>query len=140
MGVLSHKKWKICIALLLVLLILFSINFFLRFNNTTYPYEKGARWVCSDPHFELEYRMMGERLVEQSAFLEIDGVLQPVDVFYQSNSFIVHLENPEASGYHYNDRLLEGTWKYRGKKLVFYIDDDFVFDGAYKKIIFSLEE
>ena len=102
-----------------------------------YPFEKAERWVSLDPYFVLEYKYVDGELL-QNTFLEINGELQEVEVGHQGGVFAVFLKTSESENH--NGTLFSGTWKYRGDDLVYYIDDDFVFDGAYKEIVFEPKE
>lgn len=100
------------------------------------PWEKDIRWVSLDPYFVFEVGYVDGEFFE-SAFLETNGELQEVFVDYQGSTFIVLPSDTE--GIYYKDRLLGGTWRYRGDKLIFYIHYDSVFNEAYKKITFEAE-
>lgn len=125
------------IALLVIVILIITFLFISLSGCTiTYPFEKGSRWVCMEPYFILEYRYEDGRLLEDRAFLEINGLIQPVIVGFQGDFFLVAPVNSIED----KDRFLTGSYHYRGGQLVFSIDEDFVFDGAYKEIVFSPEE
>lgn len=130
------KYWIISFVVLLFLLLLGLIIG----NKTTYPFEKAGRWVSTDPYFVLDFLNSNGDIVEQNGFLEIDGTLQQVHVGLRASQFTVMSFDPNTSFYNYEDRLLEGKWKYRWGKLVFYNFDDFAFDGMYSEIVFTPEE
>ena len=137
-----NKKRKIFFLSLLIILSLVASVFVTLIIATEivrsrpYLFENNVRWVSSDPYFVLEYRYVDGDYFE-SAVLETNGELQEVFVDYQGGTFIV--TPPATEAINYADRLLEGTWRYRRDKLVFYIDYDSVFDGAYKEIVFEPE-
>ena len=103
-------------------------------RSRPFPFENAPRWVSSDPYFVLEYKYVDDEFFE-SAVLEINGELQEVVVGFRASVFLVTPSVTEAISY--DDRLLEGIWKYRGDKLVFRIKVDRIFDGAYKEIVFE---
>lgn len=102
--------------------------------SNKYPYDKAMEWVCTNPYFAVEYLTTDDgRVVDHSASIQWNDSLLTVEVNLGSSHFWV---SPTTSN-HYDDRLLSGKWRYRGKNLVLSIEEDFIFDNQYSEIIFS---
>ena len=98
-----------------------------------FPWERCDRWVCQDPEFSLTYYRDADGWLIDEEFLRWNGEVIEIEVAYTTHEFVVFpLEDS-----HFDDRLLRGTWGYKGGKLVFYIEVDFLFDGAFDKLVFS---
>ena len=107
----------------LILLLLFILSF----GHTTYPGEKASCWVCDEPYFVMEYQEEQSKNLYYNGdnYIAINGELLPVRVdYHRSSDFAVMPTNSAL----WDDRLLTGTWKYKGKQLVFSIEEDFIFD------------
>ena len=98
-----------------------------------YPFKEEGTWICKDPEFTISYSIEpNNRIIEEST-LEWDGETIHVDVTFQVDTYCV---SPIGTTAH-ADRLFNGTWEYRGEDLVFYIEEDFLFDGHFYEIVFS---
>ena len=132
----KNKKWRfnglmlILIPLLLAAILLFIASIFM--VTIEYPWEKGARWVCEEPHFTLSYSRNSHNMLVSEEVLVWDGKEIPVFIGMQQHSYDVY---PQSSN-RYDDRLLSGTWKFRDGNLVLCIEEDFIFDNQYRELIF----
>ena len=134
----KRRIFLLSLSIVFVLVVLFFVTLLLTTlseNARPYPLEKDSRWVSSDPYFVLNYKYVHDELLEQNAILEINGEFQEVEVDYRRGVFLVVL--PASKTGDYDEVLFSGTWKYRGDKLVFNIKHDYIFDGAYKEIVFE---
>ena len=126
------KVWFILltsILLMLIAILLYSLFAIGGADFTKYPKERASHWVCKEPHFELNYKNA------QETFLEWDGKKMQVVVAMQGNIYDVYrVTNPDILKE--EDLLFRGTWKYVKGKMVFKISKDYVFDGAYKELVF----
>lgn len=118
-------EFTLCLALTIFLLSGCNIE------KRLYPYQIAERWVCDEPEFILEYEKDGkgsscERIVQ-------NGKTIFVEIGYISNRFDIYRYGEWSN----DNRIMSGTWKHCGESLVFYIDEDFIFDGKYSYIIFD---
>lgn len=98
-----------------------------------YPYSEDSEWICTDPYFVLSYSRISQGGFVEIEYLEWEDTTIAVDVKYQSSGFWVY---PKGSNV-YDERLLSGTWKYRKGNLVFFIDEDFVFNNQFSELVFT---
>lgn len=100
--------------------------------HKTYPREKASLWVCEDPHFEMSY-VSGS----QVSYIEWEGKKYEVHVLLgmTANTFTVYPQSDDGV-LRTENILLHGIWKYKEENMVVKIEEDNIFDGAYKKLIF----
>ena len=115
------------------LIILLATLVYLAGKSDLEPYRISSTWISTDPSFMIHYSQDEKRIIKQSEQLIWNEVEQEVDVCFSKNTYCVY---PEDNN-HYSDRLFCGTWKYRGNNLILMIDEDYLFEGKYKEIIFK---
>ena len=98
-----------------------------------YPYDRASYWYCSEPEFSIECSTNEFGVLVDSAVLNWGNEEILVDVDFQTSLFWVLPANSEK----YDDRLLSGSWEYKKDNLVLFIDEDFLFEGQYSKLVFS---
>ena len=102
-----------------------------------YPFRKHCTWICENPTIEFTLVLSENgRYLDQNSYFDIDGQRIPVFVDFRASSFVVYPDNGEDS-VNYNERLLLGEWKYRSGMLVFKIEEDYIFGGAYTELVFE---
>ena len=105
-------------------------------DYTTYPYNLNVRWVSTDPNYTLEYRQAtSERPYEKIECLRLNEGHLFVDVLYLADDFKV----VPANATNFETVYLHGSWKMSKDELVFYIEEDNLFDGIYQEIHFTRE-
>ena len=125
-------KHKRCMVIALIFAVAISLLACDPYANK-YPFKEEGTWICKDPEFTISYsKEPNNRIIEEST-LEWDGETIHVDVTFQVDTYCV---SPIGTTAH-ADRLFNGTWEYRGEDLVFYIEEDFLFDGHFYEIVFS---
>ena len=131
MGFLSvnHKK---CMVITLIIAVAISLLACDPYANK-YPFKEEGPWICKDPEFTISYSKEPNNGIIEESTLEWDGETIHVDVTFQVDTYCVIPFGTTAHA----DRLFNGTWEYRGKDLVFYIEEDFLFDGHFYELVFS---
>lgn len=128
------RKWKnikpIMIPLLAIIVILLcrSIS-----DNRKYPYLVEEQWVCTKPYATLSYIRDDSNALLSSEIIVLDNQTIEVEIGFLMREYCVYLKDCSS----YDDRLFSGTWKYEGENLVLTIDEDFLFDNRYSKLVFS---
>ena len=101
-----------------------------------YPEDMHSQWVCHDPEFVLDYTVTDTEET-WNAYCVIDGEVRPLIVAYASGRFDIFPWEASIESLHQEDLLVSGTWKYRQGKLVFTIQEDHLFGGAYQVLEFE---
>lgn len=101
-----------------------------------YPPDYGKKWVCQDPEIVLISDQNSDRTWYQEKWILWNGEKIPIQVSYRANRFYVSLDKPSSEDL----TILKGTWRYKGDKLLFRIEWDGLFDGAYETLVFTKEE
>ncbi|MBR6762807.1 MAG: hypothetical protein IKM13_03550 [Clostridia bacterium] len=119
---LIHKA-KRFFATFFVVLLLSSI---LTSCHPIYPQEIATEWVCETPYVRLD---------TESPELEFCGEIIPINVGFLYDDYEVF---PADSAW-VESVLFSGEFRYsiNKKKLIFTIDHDYLFDGKYKKLVFT---
>ena len=94
-------------------------------------FSKEITMQCDDPYMITTYKDTENGVGSRETYLEIDGELQKVDLHYRDAVFRVYLEFSPTE----RELLLFGTWKEKDGNLILYIDDDYIFDNQYEKIV-----
>lgn len=97
----------------------------------TYPFQKADRWVCEEPHFEIDFENQ-----TSGSYIEWNGEIYRVEVGIHADSFDVFLQSEDGLWYQENI-ILRCTWEYEGDAMKVKIDVDHLFDGAYEELIFT---
>lgn len=126
---LIKKKSILCIVLIVAVSLLFSAC---DPRAGSYPYSTESTWVCSDPKIVLEYSRSARGELIDHCTIEWGNTLLDIELHFRSTLF----EAGPAGYTKYEDRLFSGTWKYRNGNLVLMLDEDFLFDNAYKELVF----
>ncbi len=101
-----------------------------------YPPDYGKKWVCQDPEIVLISYQNSDRTWYQEEWILWNGEKIPVCVSYRAGRFEVYLDKPSTE----TQTILEGAWRYKGDKLIFQIQKDDLFGGAYETLVFTKEE
>ena len=100
-----------------------------------YPWEIAPKWVCNAPEMTFESTQLRDNTWSFSGELIWEDIAVDVDVAYRANRFVIYPENTSS----HDDRLLSGTWRYDKDDLIFTIEEDFIFDGAYSTLVLHQE-
>ena len=102
-----------------------------------YPFQKAENWHSDDPQISLCYAKDSSGNWSFHHTLIWENEEQEISIGMQASYYCVY----PANSSHHDDRLFSGSWKYRNGNLVLIVEEDFVFDGKYSKIILKpLEE
>lgn len=93
------------------------------------PPEISEKWVSNDPEMVLHFEQDGQ----QNCWILWNGTRTEVEVGFRAGFFWVTLAGPRVP----TVTLLQGSWRYKGDKLLFLIEEDDFFDGAYKTLVFT---
>ena len=96
-----------------------------------YPFQKAEKWHGDDPQISLCYTKDSNGIWSFYHTLILENEELEISIGMQASYYCVY----PASSSHHDDRLFSGHWKYRNGNLVLFIEEDFVFDGKYSKII-----
>ena len=99
------------------------------------PMRTEFMWICNNPKIVLNYQCQKSAL-EPQCWLIQNGERVDIVTDYRANLFWVELPGPRSD----ERTLLQGKWKYQGDKLIFMIEKDNIFDGAYKTLVFTKKE
>ena len=103
-----------------------------------YPPQISKKWVCTDPPITLiDIYDSSENSELLNEWIEWNDTRVCIRVSYHVHFFWV---SKYHDGFQTTDNLFRGTWKYEGDKLIFTIEEDNFFGGAYKTLIFSKGE
>ena len=103
-----------------------------------YPPQISEKWVCTDPPITLIDIYDSDKNSELlDEWIEWNDTRVRIRVSYHVHFFWV---SKYYDGFQTTDNLFCGTWKYESDKLVFTIEEDNFFGGAYKTLIFSRDE
>lgn len=122
----------------LILLLLISMFLFSSCDPRSgrYPFQKAEYWYSEDPQISLHYARDSDGYWHDSEMLIFEDEEIEISVAMHVDYYCVY----PADSSHYDDRLFSGRWGYRGKNLVLKIEEDFLFNGAYSKIILQPQE
>lgn len=103
-----------------------------------YPDQKADRWYCEELNFEFYFPpKTGGTYVQPILDLVWEGKTYPVTISFQANSFDIYLADDDGDGVlELEDLMLEGSYRYRGKQLIFKIITDNLFGGEIKELVF----
>lgn len=132
---LANKKNRLIISIIIFFIIMFAMPGCDPFGGT-YPPETAERWICDEPQFTLEAQQQANGVWVFSNQLFWDNDVLILDVTYRADMFVVYSKSYTNRPLPYEERLLSGTWRYFGPYLIFDIDEDFLFDGEYKTLVF----
>ena len=109
--------------------------------DISYPDEHCARWVSDDPVFVIEYQAPPEfETYTQNAYLEVDETRILVVICHHMHYVDVFPADSVSNNNIQGEPILRGTWKLKKNTMIFKVDSDSVWDGAYKEIRFTREE
>ena len=100
------------------------------------PYNTASKWICEDPEIVLSYWRDENGVLQEKSWIIWDGEEIDIIAGFHSGSIMVTLNKPSVP----TQVLFQGKWKYKGDKLIFTIEEDNFFGGAYKTLIFSKGE
>ena len=97
----------------------------------TYPEDIAAEWICETPYVRLSLGMNNPDNCE----LEYCGEIIPFDIGFLYDDYEVY----PAGSLQGDSLLFSGEFRYsiNKKKLIFTINHDYLFDGKYKKFVFT---
>lgn len=98
-----------------------------------YPYDRASHWHCLEPEFSINCSTDTSGIMVDSAVVNWNNEEILVDVDFHASFFWVLPENSD----NYDDRLLSGSWEYQKDNLVLFIDEDYLFEKQYHKLVFS---
>ena len=100
-----------------------------------YPWYRATKWYCEEIDMTIEFSVNEENELTETAagYLEYDGYFHNCFVIFHASNMQILCKNCEIAFY---DELLDGTWSYDRKNLVFYIMDDYIFGGQYTELSF----
>lgn len=101
-----------------------------------YPFHKAEYWISEDPQISLCYTKNTDGTWYPDHTLIWENEEKEISIGMQADYYCVY----PADSNHHDDRLFSGNWRYRGKDLVLTIEEDFIFDGTYSKIILRPQE
>lgn len=101
-----------------------------------YPYDLCDTWICEDPKFSIIYSRDEAGWGFCDATLEWQGEVIPVEVAFYTSRFEVCPEGDPL----YDNRLLSGSWEFEDGHLVLHIEEDFIFDGTFDKLVFEPQD
>lgn len=127
------KKHITVCGLLLLMLILGACDMYAMAGE--YPFDRASEWNCEEIDFEIQfiYNDSGQLLAEQNSGLCWNNETLEVSVGFHVDYFIVNIDGDQDV---ITEPLLKGTWKYQDNKMIFYISEDYLLDGAYSKLTF----
>lgn len=96
-----------------------------------YPHQRSEQWCSEEPQISLNYSKREDGTWEFNETLLYNGSLKEINLAMHSSYYCVY----PADSNHHGDRLFSGSWKYRSGNLVLIVEEDFIFDGKYSKII-----
>lgn len=96
-----------------------------------YPFQKSERWYSEDPQISLCYTKNSDGAWSFYHILVLENDELEISIGMQSSYYCVY----PADSMHHDDRLFSGSWNYRNGNLVLIVEEDFIFDGKYSKII-----
>ena len=97
----------------------------------TYPEDIATEWVCEDPYI----RLVLDRYSPDYSSLEFCGETIDIDIGFLYSEYEVY----PAGSLQGDSLLFSGEFRYsiNKKKLIFTINHDYLFDGKYKKLVFT---
>lgn len=98
-----------------------------------YPFSETSDWICDDPYCTLSYSKDDKGSLISIEELTWGDTIIEVDFEFSSDYYCVY---PKGSTNH-EERLFSGTWNYQNGKLVMLIEEDFIFNSHYAKLIFT---
>lgn len=128
-GATMNKKRLFAILLSLCILVSCFSGCTLRDTSIFY---KEITMQCDDPYMITTYKDTENGVGIRETYLEIDGDICRVELHYRSTIFVVQMLDPLSLD---AEVLLSGTWKEKDGNLILYIDDDYIFDNQYEKIV-----
>ena len=123
----------------LVIFVLVSVLLFSGCDprSGNYPFQIAGKWYSEDPQISLSYHKNSNAMWSFNHTLIWEHEELQITIGMQSSYYCVY----PADSNHYDDRLFSGSWKYRNGNLVLKVEEDFIFDGEYSRIILKpLEE
>ena len=93
-----------------------------------YPSERANSWYCEELDFALH-------VDQRTSELTWGGRVYSIKPAFHAGYFVIIPESGQdvLGG---NDVLFQGTWSYRSGNLVLQINEDNLFNGAYKELFF----
>lgn len=128
------KYMKQSIGLLLIVLILFFASSCVRYLGKR-PYDYGGIWISEDPYIRMDCTEKDGTQVTVVAF--IDGIEQEVDYEFDNGSgFLLFPKNHGV----WDEYYIRGNCHFSSSKFEVVIQDDRLYHGKYKKIVFYRKE
>lgn len=126
---LIHKGYFKAICIILTMLFLCGCD---RYAGK-YPYSTADHWTCKDPYITINYIRNENGTFTEESSLEWNGETIDIDIDFGHGNFVVH---PNGN-YSFEERLFDGTCKFRNGNVILVIDDDFIFDYQFSEIVLS---
>ena len=87
-----------------------------------------------DPYMITTFKRTENGTGSRETYLEIDGDICSVELYYRSTIFVVQMLDPLSLD---AEVLLSGTWKERNGKLILSIEEDYIWGNQYEHIILA---
>ena len=131
--VLELIRNKKMIAKFFLILLIISMLLFCGCDSRygRYPFQVSEEWYSEEPAIFLSYTQNSNGTWDLYHTLTWADSMKEISIGMQSSYYCVY----PAGSNHYEDRLFSGSWKYQNGNLVLNIEEDFLFDGEYSKII-----
>lgn len=126
-------KMLVCCIILGLAVLLCGCNT----TNDSAPCAETSIWVCDDPRIVLDYTHYEDNSLVRSETLWWDDSTLEIEVGYRAHRYWVYVFDYD----NWVDKtVFYGSWKYRRGKLVLKIEEDNLFGGQYKELVFTRQE
>ena len=89
--------------------------------------------LCLTPKISLIYPEHDGNGATKYETIEWENEILSIDIMFGLGDYCVYPVDSVA----YEDRLFNGTWKYRNGNLILLIEEDFLFDNKFSELVFS---
>ena len=127
----TKRTGALLMVLLIALLLVGCTPEYIRF-----PQETTSLWVCSDPYITLQYTWDENGNYHAEEMIYWNG--ESIDISFSNSPGNYFVSRKDDT--HYDQRLFRGTWECEDDTLILTITEDFLFDGAYKELVFERVE
>lgn len=135
----EHNKRRKRGALCLLILALIGLQLILTACDPKageYPYARDSVWICDDPQISLEYRWVDKKGLFSNETMIWDCEDWSLYVEYLASQYWAFADEKEKP----EDLLFKGHWTYRRGNLILKIEEDYLFNGQYKELVFTRQK
>lgn len=106
-------------------------------NNSgkQYPWTRAECWYCKEIVMTIRFSVDESGDITEAPYsqLAIGGMICEVGIGFQGNGigFLLDLDGDGIA-----ERILDGTWSYRGENMVIQVNEESIFSEQYKELIF----